>query len=71
MKNYFHISTVSEEEIKTLLNGLTAGKVIGRDSLSARFLKDGAVISACPLSHIIILSLHAIQVPEDMKNVKI
>ena len=67
VENYFHFSTVSKEEIENLLNGLTASKATGMDSLPARFLRDGAEVIACPLSHIINLSLHSSQIPGDMK----
>ena len=67
----FFFSTVSEEEIKNLLNGLTASKATGMDSLPARYLKDGAEVIACPLSHIINLSLHSSQIPQDMKNARV
>ena len=68
--NYFHFSTVGEEEIENLLNGLTASKATGLDSLPARFVKDGAEVIACPLAHIINLSLHSSQIPRDMKNAR-
>ena len=67
VENSFHFSTVSEN----LLNGLTASKATGMDSLPARFLKDGAEVIAFPLSHIINLSLHSNQIPEDMKNARV
>ena len=70
-ENSFHFLTVSEEEIENLLNGLTASKATGLDSLPARFLKDGAEVIACPLAHIINLSLHSSQIPEDMKNARV
>ena len=41
------------------------------DSLPARFLKDGAEVIACPWSHIMNLSLHSSQIPEDMKNARV
>ena len=47
IENYFIFSTVTEEEIENLLNGLTASKATGVDSLPARFLKDGAEVIAC------------------------
>ena len=71
VENYFHFSTVSEKEIENLLNGLTASKATGMDSLPARFLKYGAEVIAFPLSHIINLSLHSNQIPEDMKNARV
>ena len=71
VENYFHFLTVGEEEIENLLNGLTASKATGLDSLRARFLKDGAEVIACPLAHIINLSLHSSQIPEDMKNARV
>ena len=39
------------------------------DSLPARFLKDGAMVIACSLSHIINLSLHSGQIPQYLSNV--
>ena len=71
VENYFYFLTVSEEEIENLLNGLTASKATGLDSLPAWFLKDGAEVIACPLAHIINLSLHSSQNPEDMKNARV
>ena len=67
VENSFHFLTVGEEEIENLLNGLTASKATGLDSLPARFLKDGAEVIACPLAHIINLSLHSSQ----MKNARV
>ena len=46
VENTFHFSTVGKEEIENLLNGLTASKATGLDSLPARFLKDGAEVIA-------------------------
>ena len=71
VENSFHFSTVSEEEIENLLNGLTASKATRMDSLPARFLKDVSVVIACPLSHSKNLSLHSSQIPEDMKNARV
>ena len=71
VENSFHFSTVGEEEIENLLNGLTASKATGLDSLPGRFLKDGAEVIACPLAHIIKLSLHSSQIPENMKNARV
>ena len=41
------------------------------DILPSMFLKDGAVVIAYPLYHIINLSLHSGQIPEDMKNARV
>ena len=71
VENSFHFSTVSKEEIENLLNGLRAIKATGMDSLPARFLKDGVEVIACILSHIINVSLHSSQIPEDMKNARV
>ena len=71
VENSFNFSTVGEEKIENLLNGLTASKATGLDSLSVRFLKDGAEVIACPLAHIINLYLHSSQIPEDMKNARV
>ena len=71
VENSFHFLTVGEEEIKNLLSGLTTSKATGLDSLPARFLKDGAEVLACPLAHIINLTLHSSQIPEDMKNARV
>ena len=66
-----HFSTVSEEENENLLNELAASKATGMDSLPASFSKNSAEVIACPLSHIINLSLHSSQIPEDMKNARV
>ena len=71
IENYFHFPTIIQEEIENLLNGLTASKATGEDGLPASFLKDGAEVIACPLCHIINLSLHSTQIPEDMKNARV
>ena len=71
VENYFHFPTIIQEEIKNLLNGLTSSKATGEDGLPARYLKDGAEVIACPLCHIINLSLHTTQIPEDMKNARV
>ena len=71
VENSFHFTTVSEKEIDNLLNGLTSSKATGMDSLPAMFLKDGAEVIACPLSHIINLALHSSQILEDMKNARV
>ena len=71
VENSFLFSTVGEEEIENLLKGLTASKATGLDSLPARFLKDGAEVIACPLAHIINLSLHSSQILKDMKNARV
>ena len=73
VENSFHFLTVSKEEIENLLNGLTASKATGMDSSPARFLKDGVEVYClyCLLSHIINVSLHSSQIPEDMKNARV
>ena len=50
VENSVHLSTVSEEEIENLLNGLTACKANGMDSLPARVLKQGSLLVHCPIS---------------------
>ena len=64
LETYLHFSAVNKEKNDTLLNGLSAGKATGMDSLPASFMKE---IIACTLSDIINVSLHSSQIPECMK----
>ena len=46
-------------------------KATGLDNISAKFVRDGAVIITPAITHIVNLSIHTSQVPEDMKKARI
>ena len=50
------------------LNSLGINKATGLDGIPSRFVRDGASIKACPLTHFINLSLIQGVVPDDLKT---
>ena len=61
--NAFNLAPVSEGEVLSIINNLCASKATGLDEIPAKFLKDGSVQVASPLTHIINLSLHSGVIP--------
>ena len=57
---------MSENRILKYLNNISAKKAL--DGIPARFVRDGASIIACPLTHVINLSLIQGVVPDDLKS---
>ena len=55
--NSCSFSIVSENKVLKYLNNLSINKVTGLDGIPARFVRDGASIIACSLTHVISLSL--------------
>ena len=53
------------------LNSLGINKAIGLDGIPSRFVRDGASIIACPLTHVINLSLIQGVVPDDLKSARV
>ena len=51
-KESFTLNVVAEEEIEKLLKSLNVHKSTGCDSIFARFLKDGSIVIACPVTYI-------------------
>ncbi len=50
------------------LKKLNIAKSTGPDSITARFLKDGALVLAGPVTHIINLSIMTNTVPKELKE---
>ena len=50
------------------LNSLGINKATGLDGIPSHFVRDGALIIACPLTHVINLSLIQGVVPDDLKS---
>ena len=69
--NSFELSPVSRFDILKELNCLETGKSVGLDGLSARFLKDGAVVLADPITHIVNFSISAESVPSGFKDARV
>ena len=67
----FSFLPISEDESLKLLTDINPEKVAGIDSLSRRFLKDGAVILALPISKLCNLSTKRSKFPLDCKIVKL
>ena len=42
--DYFHLASISENSILTILKATQVSKAAGTDNLSGRFLKDGAKV---------------------------
>lgn len=64
-------SIVSENKVLKCLNKLGAKKATGLDGIPARFVRDSASIIACPLRHVINLSLIQGIVPDDLKSARV
>jgi len=71
MSNSFSFTVVSEDEVFKLLSSLNTAKSTGCDNISARFVKEGAVVLCTPLSYIINLSLTKAIVPSDFKMARV
>ena len=63
--DYFHLTSVSENSILTIL------KAAGIDNLSGRFLKDGAKVLSKPVSDLCNLSIISEKFPEPCKVAKL
>ena len=55
--DYFHLTSVSENSILTILKATQVSKAAGIDNLSGRFLKDGAKVLSKPVSDLCNLSI--------------
>ena len=69
--NDYSFSIVSEIRILKRLGRLGAKKATGLDGIPARFVRDSASIIACPLRHVINLSLIQGSVPDDLKSARV
>ena len=66
----FTFSPTSEDEVLKLLKDTNPEKAAGIDNLSGRFLKDGAVVLALPISKLCNLSMKRSKFPLDCKIAK-
>lgn len=69
--NSYSFSIVSENRILKYLNNISAKKATGLEGIPARFVRNGASIIACPLTHVINLSLIQGVVPDDLKSARV
>ena len=69
--NSYSISIVSENKKIKYLNSLGINTATGLDGITSRFVRDGASIIACPLTHVIYLSLIQCVVPDDLKSARV
>ena len=69
--NSYSFSIVPESKVLKYLNSLGIKKATGLDGIPSRFLRDGASIIACPLTHVINLSLIQGGVPDDLKSARV
>ena len=67
----FTFLPTSEDEVLKLLKDTNPEKVAGIDNLSGRFLKDGAVVLALPLSKLCNLPMKRSKFPLDCKIAKL
>ena len=67
----FTFSPTSEDEVLKLLKDTNPEKAAGIDNLSGRFLKDGAVVLALPISKLCNLSMKRSKFPLDCKIAKL
>ena len=69
--NNFSFSLVYENKILNYLNKLSANKATGLDGIPSRFVRDSASCIACPLTHIVNLSIIQGSVPDDLKSARV
>ena len=67
----FNLATVSENTILTILKNTNVSKPAGLDSLSDRFLKDGAEVLAKPITDLCNLSITSGKFPDSCKIAKL
>ena len=68
---HFNMASVSENSILTILKPTQVSKAAGLDSLSGRFLKDGAKFLAKPISDLYNLSINSEKFPHICKVAKL
>ena len=71
IQNSYSFSIVSENKVLKYLNSLDINKATGLDGIPSRFVRDGASIIACPLTHVINLSLIQGVVPDALKFARV
>ena len=69
--DYFHLASVSENSILTILEATQVSKAAGIGSLSGRFLKDKAKVLSKPISDLCDLSITSEKFPDICKVAKL
>ena len=69
--DYFHLASVSENSILTILKATQVSKAAGIDNLSGCFLKDGAKVLSKPISDLCNLSITSEKFPDPCKVAKL
>ena len=69
--DYFHLVSVSENSILTILKATQVSKAAGIDNLSGRFLKDGAKVLSKPISQLRNLPIICEKFPDIYKVAKL
>ena len=62
--SHFNLASVSENSILTILKATQVSKAAGLESLSGRFLKDGAKVLAKPIYDLCKLSINSQKFPD-------
>ena len=66
LPNSYSFSIVTENTVLKHLNKLGINKATGLDGIPSRFVRDSASLIACPLTHVVNLSIQGV-VPDDLK----
>ena len=69
--NSCSFSLVTENTVFKYLKNISPTKATGLDNINAKFVVDGASLIACPLTHVINLSLLLGVVPDDLKSARV
>ena len=71
LSDYFHLVSVSENSILTILKATQVSKAAGIDNLSGCFLKDGAKVLSKPICDLCNLSITSEKFPDSCKVAKL
>ena len=66
-----HFQLFLKTKFLKYLNSLGINKATGLDGIPSRFVRDCALIIACPFTHVIYLSLIQGIVPDDLKSARV
>ena len=69
--DYFHLASVSENSILSILKATQVSKAAGIDNLSGHFLKDGAKVLSKPIRDLCNLSITSETFPDPCKVAKV
>ena len=69
--DHFHLVSVSENSILTILKATQLSKTVGIDNLPGRFLKDGAKVLSKPIRDLCNLSIASEKLPDTCRAAKL